>query len=106
MPRRLEKAQDIFREALYHTSEMSAWIPKYIEVKFFDNKDVFIKHQIDRSTVPNGLFAHDIQFSSDELNPEKLWPSVIGRRFGTVITKKPLVVCEKGYTELQEKIFH
>ena len=101
----LERAEDSFREVDYRISAMSAQIPQYIDAEILAVKGIFTKHQIDRATLPKGLFAYDIQFSRDELKPELLWNSVIGRRFGTVITKKPLEIGEKGYTELQDKDF-
>ena len=101
----LEKAEDSFREVDYRTTAISAFIPQYIDTTILTVKGIFTKHQIDRATLLKGLFAYDIQFSSDELKPEKLWPSVIGRRFGTVITAKPLPIGENGYTELKENDF-
>jgi hypothetical protein len=101
----LEKAQDIFRDVEYNTAAMAAKIPQYIDAEIFDIKGIFTKQQIDRSTVPSGLFAYDIAFSPDTLTPQALWTSVIGRRFGTVITKKALPIGENGYTELGDKGF-
>jgi len=101
----LEKAKDLFREVDYRTSAISAFIPQYIDTTILTVKGIFTKHQIDRATLLKGLFAYDIQYSPDDLKPEKLWPSVIGRRFGTVITKKPLPIGENGYTELKENDF-
>jgi hypothetical protein len=101
----LKKTQEFFREIAYATGEVAANIAQYIEANIFDAKGVFTKQRIDRSTMPSGLFAYDIQYSSDEMKPEKVWPSVIGRRFGTVITKKALPIGEKGYTALRDKDF-
>jgi hypothetical protein len=101
----LEKAQDIFREVEYNTAAMAAKIPQYIETEILDAKGIFTKHQIDRATVPNGLFAYTVQYSGDTMTPDKVWPNAIGRRFGTVITKKALPIGENGYTELGDKGF-
>jgi hypothetical protein len=101
----LEKVQDIFREIKYNTKPVSAKIPQYIETRILAAKGIFTKHQLDRESVPKGLYAYDVQFSRDEMKPELLWPKVIGHRFGTVITAKPLPIGEKGYTELGEKGF-
>jgi hypothetical protein len=68
-------------------------------------KGIFTKSRIDRDTLPKGLYAYDIQFSSEDMKPEKLWEKVFGRRFGTVVTKKPLPIGEKGYTEISGKDF-
>jgi hypothetical protein len=101
----LERAQDIFREVDYRTAAMTANIPQYIEANILDTKGIFTKHQIDRATVPDGLHAYDVQFSSDTMLPDKVWPSVISHNFGTVITKKPLEIGEKGYTPLGDNGF-
>jgi hypothetical protein len=101
----LEKAEDSFREVEYRTSPIPAQHPLYIDTKIFTAKGIFTRQQIDRATLPKGLHAYDVQFSSDEMKPEKLWPSCIGRRFGTVITKKPLPIGEKGYTDIKDNDF-
>lgn len=100
----LEKVQDSFRDVEYRISAIPARNAQYIETKIFDVKGIFTKHQVDRSTVPKWLYAYDIEYSRDELKPDKLW-NKIGRRFGTVITKKPLTIGEKGYTEINENDF-
>ena len=101
----LERAQDIFREVDYRSAAMTANIPQYIEAKILDTKGIFTKHQIHRATLPEGLHAYDVQYSSDTMLPDKIWPSVISRNFGTVITKKPLEIGEKGYTALGDNGF-
>jgi hypothetical protein len=101
----LEKVRDIFRDVEHNTASISASIPLYIEASVLETKGIFTKHQIDRSTLPNGLYAYDIQYSRDAMTPEKVWPNVLGRRFGTVLTKKPLEIGENGYTELGDKGF-
>jgi hypothetical protein len=80
-------------------------IAGYIETKILDTKGIFTKSQIDRDTLPKGLYAYDIQFSCSDMKPEKLWEKVFGRRFGTVITKKPLPIGEKGYTGIPDRGF-
>ena len=42
-----------------------------------------------------------ILYSPDELKPDKLWNSVIGRRFGTIITKRPLVIGKNGFADIK-----
>jgi hypothetical protein len=37
------------------------------------------------------------------MKSEKVWPSVLSRRFGTVITKRPLTIGEEGYIKLNGK---
>ena len=102
----LEKAQDLFREVEYRVSAIPAKNAWYIGMKLFDVKGVFTKQQIDHATLPKGLYAYDIQYSRDDMKPEKVWNcGVIGYRFGTVITKKPLTIGEKGYTEIGDKDF-
>jgi hypothetical protein len=98
----LGKMQELFREIAYATGDVAAKIPPYMEADILGTKGIFTKQQIDRSAMPSGLFAYDIQYSSEDMKPEKVWPNVIGRRFGTVITKKALPIGEKGYTELGE----
>jgi hypothetical protein len=78
---------------------------QYIDAKIFEVKGIFTKHQIDRETLPKGLYAYDIQYSRDEMMPECIWNRVLGRRFGTVITKKPLTIGEKGYTDIKDTDF-
>ena len=97
----LEKAEDSFREVDYRVSAMAANIPQYIEAKIYGSKCIFTRHQIDRSTLPKGLYAYDVQYSPDELKPDKLWNSVIGRRFGTVITRRPLVIGKNGFADIK-----
>jgi hypothetical protein len=101
----LERAEDSFREVEYRISPIPAQHPLYIDAKIFAAKAIFTRQQIDRATLPKGLHAYDIQFSSDEMKPDKLWPSCIGRRFGTVITKKPLAIGENGYTDIKDNDF-
>jgi len=101
----LEKAEDLFRDVEYRVSALPAQSAQYIDTKVFAVNGIFTKQRIDRSTLPKGLLVYDIQYSSNELKPDKLWNSVIGRRFGTVITKKPLMIGEKGYTELKDDAF-
>ncbi|MCL2579105.1 MAG: hypothetical protein FWE32_03645 [Oscillospiraceae bacterium] len=98
----LEKADDSFRDVEYKISAIPVPNAQYIDAQIFGAKGILTGQQIDRATLPKGLFAYDVQYSSDEMKPDKLWNSVIGRRFGTVITKKPLAIGEKGYTGLNE----
>jgi hypothetical protein len=101
----LERVQDSFRETEHKVSEIPAATAAYIEAKTLDVKGIFTKSRIDRDTLPKGLYAYDIQFSSTDMMPEKLWKKVFGRRFGTVVTKKPLPIGAKGYAEISDKDF-
>jgi hypothetical protein len=101
----LEKVKDSFIETEYRISAISAVLAPYIETNILDVKGIFTKSLIDRDTLPKGLYAYDIQFSREDMTPEKVWEKVLGRWFGTVITKKPLPIGEKGYTELSSKDF-
>jgi hypothetical protein len=96
----LEKVQDSFDEVKRLISAIPAQHTQYIGAKVFDEKGIFTKHQIDRESLPKGLFAYDIAYSREKMEPENIWPRYIGGRFGTVITKNPVTIGEKGYTEL------
>jgi len=96
----LEKMKDSFFDAARRTTEIPATNASYMEAKIFSTKAIFTKHQINRDTLPKGLYAYDIQYSRDKMEPETIWPRVGNRRFGTVVTKKPIAMGERGYTEL------
>ena len=101
----LKKAEESFRDVNYRISAIPAHVPQYVGAKILAVKGIFTKQDIDRSTLPKGLHAYYVQYSRDEMKPELLWNNVLGRRFGTVITKKPLPIGEKGYTELRDNDF-
>jgi len=98
----LHKAEESFREVEHRISAIPAKDAQYIDARILTVKGIFTKQQIDRATLPKGLYAYDIQYSRDDMKPEALWNSVLGCRFGTIITKRPLTIGEKGYTEIKD----
>jgi len=101
----LDKAEKSFRDVECRISAVPAHDARYVDAKILAVKGIFTRQEIDRATLPKGLHAYDVQYSRDEMKPELLWNKVLGRRFGTVITKKPLPIGEKGYTELKDNDF-
>jgi len=101
----LHKAEDSFRDVERRISTVPAHDAHYVDAKILAAKGIFTRQEIDRATLPKGLYAYNVQYSRDEMKPELLWNKVLGRRFGTVITRKPLPIGEKGYTELKDNDF-
>ncbi len=101
----LEKVQDSFNEVNRRILPVPAQSVQFIEAKILDTGGLFSKLQIDRESLPKGLFAYDITFSRETMEPEKVWPKNTDSRFGTVITNKPLTIGEKGYTDFGCKDF-
>jgi hypothetical protein len=56
----LEKAEDSFRDVEYRTSAIPAHNAQYIDAKIYVTKCIFTRQQIDRPTLPKGLYAYDI----------------------------------------------
>lgn len=69
-----------------------------VSVEFLGIPGLFTVHQIDRETVPQGMYAYNLQISEDRwMRPALLArPGVESDRYGTVLTAAPVELPEDG----------
>lgn len=79
-------------------------LTEHFEVVTLLGKEVlFTCLRVDRSTVPEGMYAYDVRHDDDcQGIPVEIQKFVLVNHWGTVITKEPLDLGEYGYLYLEE----
>ena len=66
-------------------------------VEIFEVPGLFTASRIDRSTVPKGMYAYDLQTSKDDwTQPCRIAGQITTAYFGTVLTASPIELPENG----------
>lgn len=80
---------------------LDAMTTRFEAVDILDIPGLFTTERVDRSTVPKGMYAYDMQTSeNDESQPCLLARHIAVEHFGTVLTASPIELPENGYLEL------
>lgn len=74
---------------------------RFEAVEILEIPGLFTTERIDRTTVPKGMYAYDMQASEEDWSQ----PCLIGRHitvehFGTVLTASPVPLSQNGYRDL------
>ena len=74
---------------------------RFEEVEILGIPALFTTLRVDRSTIPKGMYAYDMQTDPEDWSQ----PCLLGRHiavehFGTVLTASPIHLPEKGYLDL------
>ncbi len=77
--------------------------PHYQELELFDKPALFSNGRVDRSKLPEGLYAYDLRGSDDDPGyPVTLQEYVLVNHAATVITAEPIELPEEGFVYLGE----
>ena len=74
---------------------VSARDADYERFMILNQDSIFTNARIDRTTVPEGLYAYDLRDACDG-EPNELRETVFVNHMGTVLTKEPIIGAERG----------
>ena len=74
---------------------VSAREADYERFMILNQDSIFTNARIDRTTVPEGLYAYDLRDACDG-EPNELRETVFVNHMGTILTKEPIIGAEKG----------
>jgi len=75
---------------------------KFEAVEILGIPGLFTTRRVDRSTIPKGMYAYDMQTSeADWSQPCLLARHITVEHFGTVLTASPIALPNSGYCDLQ-----
>ena len=74
---------------------VSAREADYERFMILNQDSIFTNARIDRTTVPEGLYAYDLRDTCDG-EPNELRETVFVNHLGTVLTKEPIIGAERG----------
>lgn len=78
---------------------------QYQEIELFDQPALFSNGRVDRSKLPEGLFAYDLRGSDNDPGaPVTVEPRVVVNHAGSVILAEPLDLGEDNYLVLGEEM--
>lgn len=93
---------------VYSMSGLDALSLDYEEITVFNIPALFCDTRIDRSTVPEGMYAYDVLSDSDTFTvPIRIAEIVVVNHLGTILTCKPIMLSEDGKLDIDsEKDWH
>ena len=80
---------------------VNAGTARFEEVEILGIPALFTTLRVDRTTVPKGMYAYDMQTDAEDWSqPGLLARRILVEHFGTVLTASPIPLPEKGYLDL------
>jgi hypothetical protein len=76
----------------------------YEQISLFDKTALFTSLRIDRDELPVGLHAYDIRHGDTGMDAIELKDSILVNHMGTVITKEPIDIGDKGYIDIEDEV--
>ena len=76
----------------------------YEQISLFDKTALFTSLRIDRDQLPDGLYAYDIRHGDTGMDAIELKDSILVNHMGTVITKEPIDLGDKGFIYIEDEV--
>lgn len=83
-------------------SALNAKKAHFQEVELLGVPGLFTALRVDRSTIPPGMYAYDMQTSKEDWSqPCLLAQDITAEHFGTILTASPIELPANGYRDLK-----
>jgi hypothetical protein len=77
----------------------------YEQVTIFDTQALFTSNRIDKSMLPDDVYAYDIRHSDDDgMVAVELKEFILVNHMGTLLTKEPIDLGDKGYIDIEDEV--